>query len=124
MIRRPPKSTRTDTLLPCTTLFRSLLPEEGKLYLRRAPWGRCLIIRGACEEIEVKLDPSGAPISLVRRSIDQGRIRFLTRFEFGSTDAGVVVETAAVADLSQLRLLLEREEIGRASCRERVCQYV
>src|SRR3546814_388755 len=111
MIRRPPKSTRTDTLLPCTTLFRSLLPEEGKLYLRRAPWGRCLIIRGACEEIEVKLDPSGAPISLVRRSIDQGRIRFLTRFEFGSTDAGVVVETAAVADLSQLRLLLEREDV-------------
>src|SRR3546814_15251773 len=23
MIRRPPRSTRTDTLLPCTTLFRS-----------------------------------------------------------------------------------------------------
>src|SRR3546814_2499076 len=26
MIRRPPKSTRTDTLFPYTTLFRSLLP--------------------------------------------------------------------------------------------------
>src|SRR3546814_16782780 len=25
MIRRPPRSTRTDTLFPCTTLFRSLL---------------------------------------------------------------------------------------------------
>src|SRR3546814_20831782 len=24
MIRRPPRSTRTDTLFPCTTLFRSL----------------------------------------------------------------------------------------------------
>src|SRR3546814_14580147 len=25
MIRRPPRSTRTDTLFPCTTLFRSIL---------------------------------------------------------------------------------------------------
>src|SRR3546814_10810375 len=31
MIRRPPRSTRTDTLFPYTTLFRSLLaaPEDG-----------------------------------------------------------------------------------------------
>src|SRR3546814_2193842 len=28
MIRRPPRSTRTDTLLPYTTLFRSI-PEQG-----------------------------------------------------------------------------------------------
>src|SRR3546814_1789221 len=29
MIRRPPRSTRTDTLFPYTTLFRSYLPNEG-----------------------------------------------------------------------------------------------
>src|SRR3546814_7737197 len=29
MIRRPPRSTRTDTLFPYTTLFRSLLAEHG-----------------------------------------------------------------------------------------------
>src|SRR3546814_1965029 len=29
MIRRPPRSTRTDTLFPYTTLFRSLLLETG-----------------------------------------------------------------------------------------------
>src|SRR3546814_19957848 len=28
MIRRPPRSTRTDTLFPYTTLFRSVLDEE------------------------------------------------------------------------------------------------
>src|SRR3546814_17049017 len=28
MIRRPPRSTRTDTLFPYTTLFRSLCPEQ------------------------------------------------------------------------------------------------
>src|SRR3546814_8214123 len=44
MIRRPPRSTRTDTLFPYTTLFRSvehgdlLVPEgaEGPPYARRA----------------------------------------------------------------------------------------
>src|SRR3546814_2031250 len=29
MIRRPPRSTRTDTLFPYTTLFRSYHPEQG-----------------------------------------------------------------------------------------------
>src|SRR3546814_11316270 len=29
MIRRPPRSTRTDTLFPYTTLFRSFAPETG-----------------------------------------------------------------------------------------------
>src|SRR3546814_20577440 len=30
MIRRPPRSTRTDTLLPYTTLFRSAPPQIGE----------------------------------------------------------------------------------------------
>src|SRR3546814_1632139 len=36
MIRRPPRSTRTDTLFPYTTLFRSGRSEadRGQLYLR------------------------------------------------------------------------------------------
>src|SRR3546814_5623478 len=39
MIRRPPRSTRTDTLFPYTTLFRSCiemawLSEQGRLYLQ------------------------------------------------------------------------------------------
>src|SRR3546814_12194780 len=38
MIRRPPRSTRTDTLFPYTTLFRSALSE------RRA--GACRSLRG------------------------------------------------------------------------------
>src|SRR3546814_12057265 len=31
MIRRPPRSTRTDTLFPYTTLFRSARPEQASL---------------------------------------------------------------------------------------------
>src|SRR3546814_5814736 len=35
MIRRPPRSTRPDTLFPYTTLFRSLLVEDIPHFLRR-----------------------------------------------------------------------------------------
>src|SRR3546814_20604692 len=38
MIRRPPRSTRTDTLFPYTTLFRS--PEPARLRLRIEESGR------------------------------------------------------------------------------------
>src|SRR3546814_1295697 len=34
MIRRPPRSTRTDTLFPYTTLFRSEMRERGRLIRR------------------------------------------------------------------------------------------
>src|SRR3546814_3671062 len=38
MIRRPPRSTRTDTLFPYTTLFRSILDLPGAYSLRaRSP---------------------------------------------------------------------------------------
>src|SRR3546814_10444606 len=33
MIRRPPRSTRTDTLFPYTTLFRSLFARDDRLHL-------------------------------------------------------------------------------------------
>src|SRR3546814_17968967 len=41
MIRRPPRSTRTDTLFPYTTLFRSLDTEDGVVELDVA--GRCRV---------------------------------------------------------------------------------
>src|SRR3546814_9121826 len=36
MIRRPPRSTRTDTLFPYTTLFRSMF----RFFTVYGPWGR------------------------------------------------------------------------------------
>src|SRR3546814_8492943 len=45
MIRRPPRSTRTDTLFPYTTLFRSLEVAERRLDLVAVPARD--IVRGA-----------------------------------------------------------------------------
>src|SRR3546814_17244720 len=42
MIRRPPRSTRTDTLFPYTTLFRSLVRERIGLSLPLAVIAICL----------------------------------------------------------------------------------
>src|SRR3546814_14672512 len=45
MIRRPPRSTRTDTLFPYTTLFRSRAPRRQRLVLA-LPVFRVLPARG------------------------------------------------------------------------------
>src|SRR3546814_17113251 len=104
MIRRPPRSTRTDTLFPYTTLFRSRsiegAPAANELadpgpFIRRehkALWHqRCAV--GAV--------PPASDLDAYRGEdpvLDIG--------------AGIGVETG------------DGEQIGRASCRERVCQYV
>src|SRR3546814_18632252 len=38
MIRRPPRSTRTDTLFPYTTLFRSIVHRQAVLYAAEYGW--------------------------------------------------------------------------------------
>src|SRR3546814_6471774 len=50
MRRRPPRPTRTDTLFPCTTLFRSPLPDR--------------YFGGGCSALNsVKLDDIGTPVT-------------------------------------------------------------
>src|SRR3546814_1560532 len=64
MFRRPPRSTRTDTLVPYTTLFRSVLPVRGTR-LRQAANGRycqgtrtgrkaCSSFRRRCRKSELR----------------------------------------------------------------------
>lgn len=89
----------------------AILPDEGTYYLRRAQRGNALHIRGACEELEIQLDSNNTPLSISRRSLDQARIRFLTRFEFGELSAEIVLEHATVTDLRQLESVLQREDV-------------
>src|SRR3546814_9412800 len=42
MIRRPPRSTRTDTLFPYTTLFRSPSPAPPPVFFRSSSSSECL----------------------------------------------------------------------------------
>src|SRR3546814_15193018 len=99
MIRRPPRSTRTDTLFPYTTLFRSLRFEPQRRPLRvlvivqRLPFAQRARECGGCPY------PGGS------------WLRWRLLGEGGAH--------AARRDVRQFT-----QEIGRASCRERECPYV
>src|SRR3546814_14587100 len=76
MIRLPPRSTRTDTLFPYTTLFRSrggaALPPSGllrQLRRRRTHRGRLLPLRPPRPHLPLApLDPAPAARSLTGRT--------------------------------------------------------
>src|SRR3546814_9637157 len=111
MSRRPPRSTRTDTLFPYTTLFRSLL-EVGKGPVHRASEQKLLrqILRAVVdmERIEnlrgSKRPPERACIALMERRKGRGL-------------AGIDANSAATVAIEH-RLQPRRDgEIGRAHVR-------
>src|SRR3546814_18492545 len=104
MIRRPPRSTRTDTLFPYTTLFRSTGPgcayavTQVLLAHRRRSHLRCLHL-----------------LLLMTQA---------RRFRCAGEGIVPVVGNPCERRLMSVKNCSERAQIGRASCRERVCQYV
>src|SRR3546814_11567728 len=98
MIRRPPRSTRTDTLFPYTTLFRSL--DFARKY-------------------DLPVKAVVAPKDTAAPEI--GMEAYL------ETENTVAVNSGFLDGLDVIaakRAAIKKLEIGRASCRERVCQYV
>src|SRR3546814_18465520 len=131
MIRRPPRSTRTDTLLPYTTLFRSL-----HFSLRDLLSVRNIAVPGALVQIIVAtlmgigigvalgwgvlagfvfgLALSVASTVVLLRSLQS---RNLVETELGR----IAVGWLTVVDLT---MVLAHVQIASASCRGRVGQYV
>src|SRR3546814_19416823 len=101
MIRRPPRSTRTDTLFPYTTLFRSS--------------GKALVMIGShgAEHRAV-----GGAITRPDRPQALDAAQKLIAETFAGRD-GVVIEEKSLGVGVHYRL-----EIGRAACRARGCRYV
>src|SRR3546814_12837553 len=122
MIRRPPRSTRTDTLFPYTTLFRSDgvgrheagFVRQGLRVHHHRTHGRALAhFHHRPERIERGPDVeefAGLRIQVLREP-DGGDVAHALEAIPGGIEA---------ADLALTHLL----QIGRASCRDRVCQYV
>src|SRR3546814_14130757 len=111
MIRRPPRSTRTDTLFPYTTLFRSIVAQRQLLIgiiaahqpVDHAAECRSLQTQFLREGLEL---PESAGIAIEQVS---GVIVII---------AGILVLILAIGRYAgQLR------EIGRASCRGTVGKY-
>src|SRR3546814_18957810 len=108
MIRRPPRSTRTDTLFPYTTLVRSQ-PQA-----RRVDDGR-----GSHQ---------GTPEIKARRLYHKTRPSHAGTKQLGAAHPARGGVAPARFAMHAARHVEDEEivgkEIGRASCRERVCQYV
>src|SRR3546814_17475754 len=114
MIRRPPRSTRTDTLFPYTTLFRSLAAIAFTKASNSASAGfRWLFAQSQWWALLVT--PS---VFALLAWATSGVLR-VTR------GSGIPQAIAAltVSDETFRKQQLSLPEIGRASCRERVCQY-
>src|SRR3546814_20906578 len=104
MILLPPRSTRTDTLFPYTTLFRS---SQDTLRSLHALTTLKLYV------IELSLS--------FRRYQGPRRHRNSASFIWYNNLASATILYVSIA--VRARPLFPRQ-IGRASCRERVCQYV
>src|SRR3546814_19538147 len=103
-IRRPPISTRTDTLFPYTTLFRSVLLTPGWFHSDRRHG----------EYYSVLLFSALGAMALA-----------------GAADLMQLVMAVLLSSVTGYTMAayhrnwpLSVEEIGRASCRERMCQDV
>lgn len=85
-------------------------PDEGFFYLRLYPASArgpaTLHLRGAAEEIEVRLDEKANPVSARRRELGQARIGMVARHEFHRVEADVKVSHADHNDLNDLEFLL------------------
>src|SRR3546814_11537842 len=110
MIRRPPRSTRTDTLFPYTTLFRS-----GVAAIEFALIAPIFLI--LMFGIVVYGFYFGTCIALAHAASEGAR----------ASVAGITAGERANFAEAQVRAIFARYaplQIGKASCRERVCQYV
>src|SRR3546814_18660355 len=119
MIRRPPRATRTDTLFPYTTLFRSRDQKRfsGRVdrYLSYYPSTTTSMISPS---VEFSL-PRDWSLTI---GGSHGKDEYVenTRTHFLDSRPSTLTSDACYCNESQSYEV----EIGRASCRERVCQYV
>src|SRR3546814_19194394 len=125
MIRRPPRSTRTDTLFPYTTLFRSPYVRQTVQNGRNLNYNS-----GGGISAEVNVDVGDHVLTSVtawRRwdvtpisDIDSLPLRLLDDFYIDQRHDQFSQELR-IASPSGQRITYE---LGRAPGRERVCQYV
>src|SRR3546814_11323798 len=126
VIRLPPRSTRTDTLFPYTTLFRSvrLRPVVGHGHCSIGE-GKRMIPRSATE-IAISCVSHLAEHGLIKPGHQQAA-RAAVAVAIVDLDDNEAVVKAAMDALWEHTIQLwegSSKDIGRASCTERVCQYV
>src|SRR3546814_14297737 len=107
MIRRPPRATRTDTLFPYTTLFRSSFPSTGPG--KNSP---------STSSGRTEIDMAESGIEQIMALAPVIPVIVIDRVE----DAVPLAEALLAGGMPVLEVPLRTPEIGTAACRECVCQ--
>src|SRR3546814_20842349 len=119
MIVLPPRSTRTDTLFPYTTLFRSIhaVSAPSEINLVQIKLKDLLLGEFAFQRQRQNHFPelAGEAVAVVEKYVAGDLLR---------NCGGALHPTARAAIFDGKPSRARHAEIGRASCRERVCQYV
>src|SRR3546814_8847708 len=100
MIRRPPRSTRTDTLFPYTTLFRSLL--DG--------------LKERAEHLVASLSPQPLPLTTLTQVLRGLLAENISLKEFRRIAAAISVAAQKTVDADEIIELI-RPELDRKSTR-------
>src|SRR3546814_18824692 len=128
LVQRPPRSTLTDTLFPYPPLFRSTWdaqrladPEKTRIILTHTN-AEVVDLNQAARD---RLGEAGELGQDVRISAERGAREFATgdRIMFLKNERGLGVKNGTLGKVERVSPD-SMAEIGRAACRERVCQYV
>src|SRR3546814_17682730 len=124
MIRRPPRSTRTDTIFPCTTLFRSLQVDLAHQAATEEE-------RQAADDLLQLLTPvikgygsdKGFDVTVMAQQVFGGHGYIwengVEQYVRDARIAQIYEGTNGVQGLD----LVGRKQTGKAACRERGCQH-
>src|SRR3546814_19785565 len=118
MIRQPPRSTRTDTLFPYTTLFRSANVGAAPLPLRPARAGRSRLREARYALLDTRRSRGGRT--------DAPRAKSFRQTSWTGPDKSLHRQSCdcVIERIDRMSVARANRQIGRASCRERVGQYV
>src|SRR3546814_13430798 len=119
MIRRPPRSTRTDTLFPYTTLFRSkqIKARYPEIYERCRNTVSCFIHTPDPRKA-LEVSPEEREAFWEKLYSEPGFGIWMGNF------SDILVNEEANALVSSFAAGKIRQQTGRASCRDRVGQHV
>src|SRR3546814_15992381 len=129
MILRPPRSTRTDTLFPYTTLFRSHIADATvDVVAMDPPYYDNVMYAELSDFFYVWLKRTAGrvvPELFTRRLTDKDNEAVANPAKFAGQKGA---KALAGRDYQERKARIfeecRRVQIGRASCRERRCQYV
>src|SRR3546814_20574272 len=122
MIRRPPRSTRTDTLFPYTTLFRSLVQAQNQL--RTADQHIAAEVKRIVANASIQESIASQRAASLAGSVAQTQGKLASDNEASVRPAEVVRN--AESSRTPYQAFLDRQRQtgnGRASCREQRCPH-